>query len=173
MSRKNQSNSPFVSRDLRRKGAWVACIPLCWGSKESLSSYFGSVKSKEPKISAMRWVDKTLAETFGEHRVPYILAIPNLTSKFKYNCNVNIFYGNKYVRDTTYSCLVLSWTTYQCDEKGKWYPHRRQKHVIYNPTNRVEKAHELSLLAARLRAETTYSSLDECVFNFEYDLTGL
>lgn len=158
----------FVTPDTKRQGAFNVNIPTVWDEQEKHTKYFGIRHYKYPKLSAQSFVKSFLTDYYGEVRGEYILSIPQFVERMRFGCQVNIMDTFTSSRGRKYPKLAITWSEYN----GRTMI-RRQKSMLYNSGNRMERHHQASLFAAKKRAELTKSNLDNSALNFEYDLTDL
>lgn len=158
----------FVTPNSKRNGSFNVKIPTVWSEEEKVTMYFGVRHYKYPKLSAQSFVGKFLKEYYGEDRSEYIVSIPQFVQRMRFGCQVNIMDTLASSRGRKYHKLAITWSEFNGRTKT-----RRQKTMLYNSENRVERHHQASLFAAKKRAELTKSNLDRSALNLEYDLTGL
>lgn len=168
MPKKINYGEMFVTPDTKRQGSFNVKIPTVWDEQEELTKYFGVRHYKQPKLAAQRFVENFLKDYYGEIRSDYILSIPQFVQRMRFGCQVNIMDTLASSRGRKYPKLAITWSEYNGRTKT-----RRQKTMLYNSENRIEKHHQASLFAAKKRAELTKSTLDSSALNFEYDLTVL
>lgn len=168
MPKKINYGEMFVTPDTKRQGSFNVKIPTIWDEPEEFRKYFGIRHYKCPKFAAQRFANRFLKEYYGEVRAEYILNIPQFVQRMKFGCQFNIMETLGSSRGRKYPKLAITWSEYN----GRTNI-RKQKTMLYNSENRVEKHHQASLIAAKKRAELTKSNLDSSALNFEYDLSGL
>ncbi|MBB1466440.1 hypothetical protein H5300_24840 [Vibrio sp. SG41-7] len=168
MPKKINYGEMFVTPDAKRQGSFNAKIPTVWDEQEELTKYFGVRHYKSPKFAAQCFVNSFLSEYYGEVRAEFILSIPQFVQRMRFGCQVNIMDTFSSSRGRKYPKFAITWSEFNGRTKI-----RRQKTMLYNSENRVERHHQASLFAAKKRADLTKSNLDSSALNFEYDLTGL
>ncbi|ENI4487405.1 hypothetical protein ABXZ88_003277 [Vibrio fluvialis] len=168
MPKKINYGEMFVTPDTKRQGAFNVKIPTIWDEQQEFKKYFGTQRYKFPKLSAQLFVERFLTNYYGKVRGEYILSIPQFVQRMRFGCQVNVMDTLASSRGRKYPKIAITWSEYNGRTKI-----RRQKSMLYNSKNRVERFHQASLFAAKKRAELTKSNLDSSALNFEYDLTDL
>lgn len=168
MPKKINYGAMFVVPDSKRKGSFNVKISTVWDEQKEIRMYFGSRHYKYPKLAAQSFAMKFLKAYYGDERSDHIISTPQFVRRMRFGCQVNIMDTFTSIRGRKYHKLAITWSEFN----GRTTT-RRQKTLLYNPENRVEKHHQASLFAASKRAELTKSNLDCSALKFEYDLAGL
>lgn len=165
-------NEMFVFPDNRNSGSYIAVIPTIWSLNDNEWKYFNSNSYRYPKLAASQWVDKQLAEYYGEDRAKLIRSKPQFIRYLQFGCQVSYRQATKKIRGKTYPCFDASYSDYQLNPKHTRLVSKRKRITrLFNKTNRREVEHKLNLELAKIRARLTKSQLDKRVFEFNYDLT--